>query len=82
MNTPSKYLGLDFLTQAKNNYYRSPNGKEYCPEETDLLINEKIETTSDQFDMDAMAEWLEMEASGEVFLGVMMQFRSLGDLLT
>jgi hypothetical protein len=42
VKSPSKFLSIKFLQELKAERYLSPQGKEYCAEEVDDLLNEKL----------------------------------------
>lgn len=57
MKSPSKFLSLKFLHDARQNYYKSEGGIEYCPSEVDCLIAWKEEKEL----LDDSQEWNEYD---------------------
>jgi hypothetical protein len=48
VKSPSKFLGLKFLKEIKQNHYRSPKGIDYCEHEVDQLIVEKMQKAAEK----------------------------------
>jgi len=46
MKTPSKHSSLEFLKALKADYFLSKSCGEYSEEETELLINQKLDSTT------------------------------------
>ena len=75
--SPSKYCSVKFLTELALDNYISPRGKEYCPEEVEILLNEKIEAYNEQFLLDQYAEFMEEEERQDTYLGVYIVIKSI-----
>lgn len=56
MQSPSKYMALSGLLEAKQNYYVTKTGIDLCPFETEALIVEKKNTLADS-QLAAVKRW-------------------------
>lgn len=67
VRSPSKFLSIKFLQALKEERYLSPTGKEYCAEEVDDLLNQKLCDYASRCEAEYMKELsrraLEAEAS-------------------
>lgn len=58
IRSPSNRLSVDFLTYLQANHYLSPSGAEYCGEEVDRLLVEKLETIAERSHVSDVADWV------------------------
>ena len=56
VRTPSKYLSIRFLQELQRERYLSPNGKEYCAEEVDDLLIQKLCVQAERQEIEYMRE--------------------------
>jgi len=73
IRSPSKFLSIDFLRKLKKENYLSEGGKEYCSDEVDQLLTEKLCAQAIQQEQEFMIELSQRAEEAQMMEEIMKQ---------